>query len=367
MLARNNKLAFLMLAIILTLARSVKADNTATGSTTSSHMLLGGVSHSEQLPPLPDELKTGNIFNENSFQSAPPPLQKAPAVLPAQPQSQPHPLPVQSGRPLAPHPIQPAQKKKPATLNTSVSTPKATTSQSSKLAIKQMNAYLKQQAKLGNVGTIGLRNYTQTGQTTLQALPAVTHSKTLTAAASSGQGTVKNPQFKAGLQKNSNLKRFQIPAWLAGRWARIDSTELSRVELPGKKVLKATGKTTTKVIDSFGTYRDSKGVIWQIFDPAQTSGTVDRGANIDYHTVSSYNLQATSDKQVVVTLRATHVVVSKLTHRIVASYQDEELNCFNRINATRLRTDSSTKVFNFKGKPTLLTTANSFENKIESP
>jgi hypothetical protein len=372
MLIWNKNLAVLSLILALLFPSPGLADDTKSSAGTP-HMLLGGVTHSEELPPLPDQLKTGNVFNESS-------LRPASAIAPTpqtilQPRTPPRAVvmpptqPVRTATPQVTSPV-PSYKqpttgaKQPMQLNAKTVKPNANQSQ---LAVKQLNAYLKQQAKLGNVGTAGLQNYTHRTQSTMQPHPATFPGKTLTASASTGQSITSSPPLKQLIKANIPVIRFQIPAWLAGRWSRTDSTELSRTELPSHKVLKATGKTTTRVTDSFGTYKDSKGIIWQIFDPTKTSGSIDRGANIDYHTVSSYDLQATTDKQVVVRLRATHVVVNKITRKIVMSYQDEELNSFNRIDATRLRTDSSTKVFNFKGKPTLLTTASSFENKTANP
>jgi len=385
----NKNLAVLSLVLALSTetVSAGLADDTKSGN--SSHMLLGGVTHSEELPPLPDQLKTGNVFTESSLLPAPAPAPAravAPSSMPtaanavpqtAQPRPQQHPViplaqpirtPTQQIKPPAPAPAY-----KPST-QLNAKTVKSNAMQS-QLAVKQLNAYLKQHARLGNVGTAGLQNLTNRTQMNMRPSPATMNGKTLAASASASasksayasQSASSRPTLNAGIKTNVPLRRFRIPPWLAGTWSRIDSTEISRTQLPGNKVLKAAGKTTTRVTDAFGTYRDSQGIIWQVFDPTKTSGSVDRGANIDYHTLSSYDLQATTDQQVVVTLRATHVVVNKLTHKIVMSYQDEEINSFNRINATRLRTDSSTKVFNFKGKPTLLTVANSFENKTAGP
>ena len=342
-------------------------------------MLLGGVTHSEELPPLPDQLKMGSVFTESSLLPPAAPARPVAPILsptpansarpqqrPVIPPAQPVRTPAQQIKPPLPAPAY----KQPTQLNAKTAKSNAMQSQ---LAVKQLNAYLKQQARQGNVGTAGLQNITNRTQMNMRPSPAMLPGKTMKASASASTFPSTNQNapgrtiLNAGAKTNVPLRRFRIPPWLAGTWSRIDSTEISRTQLPGNKVLKAAGKTTTRVTDAFGTYKDSQGIIWQVFDPTKTSGSIDRGANIDYHTLSSYDLQATTDNQVVVTLRATHVVVNKLTHRIVMSYQDEEINSFNRISATRLRTDSSTKVFNFKGKPTLLTVANSFENRTSSP
>lgn len=377
-------LAVLWLILALSISMPVLADEPKSSSGTS-HMLLGGVTHSEELPPLPDQLKTGNVFTESNLVSLSAPDRVAAPVSSSSttvPRSTPSLTQQHPVIPLAQPPRTAAttqQVKPPSTAPTDKQTAQLnakvakSNAMQSQLAVKQLNAYLKQQARLGNVGTSGLQNLTNRTQMNMRAVPASIGGKTAAAASaastfpSANQNASNRTTLFASTKTNVPLRRFRIPPWLAGTWSRIDSTEISRLQLPGNKVLKAAGKTTTRVTDAFGTYKDSQGIIWQVFDPTKTRGSVDRGANIDYHTLSSYDLQATTDKQVVVTLRATHVVVNKLTRKIVMSYQDEEINSFNRINATRLRTDSSTKVFNFKGKPTLLTVANSFENKTAGP
>ena len=155
--------------------------------------------------------------------------------------------------------------------------------------------------------------------------------------------------------------RFKIPAWMAGVWQRSDSNELSRVSLPSRKQLKAAGHNVASVKDTFGTYRDESGQIWQVFDPRKATGSIDRGADIDYHTVTAYNIIVSGSDAPIVAVRAAHVIVSKSTHRVLSSYQDEELNTYSKTPDGRLRTDSSVKVFDAKGKPQLLTTALSME------
>lgn len=96
--------------------------------------------------------------------------------------------------------------------------------------------------------------------------------------------------------------------------------------------------------------------------PRKTAvGLGDRGTAIDYHTVTAYDIIANGSDAPVVAVRATHVIVSKSTHRVVSSFQDEELNTYSKTDDGKLRTDSSVKVFDAKGKPQLLTTALSME------
>ena len=340
--------SLMMPMICLSIAMRADAQADGTQTTGAPRVLSGGVSHSEQLPSLPDNLKTGALFSESNLQST----MSVPGAAGIKNPTKAPPEPAQRSA------SRPVKQTLPVPKN--AKTTNAT--MSSQAASKSIKAYLKQQARQGNSGTIGLKNYLGTSQSGPQTKAALNTG--VQSSSAKLQSQISNDE-KGAKQNISGAipQRFQIPDWLAGNWNRTESTELSRTELPSHKNLKAGGKSITKVTDSFGSYRDFKGIYWQTFDPKKASGSVDRGDTTDYHSVSSYELSITSPRQVVVRLRATHVVVSKSTHRIVKSYQDEELNAFNEIDGTKLRTDSSTKVFNFAGKPLLLTTAVSYETK----
>jgi len=149
--------------------------------------------------------------------------------------------------------------------------------------------------------------------------------------------------------------QFKVPDWLAGKWQRDSSVETKRVELPANKDLKPAGRTTTRSEDMFGTYRDKNGQIWQIFSSDHATGEVDRGAYIDKHTVTKYNLEVTGPTTAVVEVVAFHLIISKKQHRIVESYQDEEFNTYTLTPDGKLKTDSSVKVFDGDGVAKLLT------------
>jgi hypothetical protein len=158
-------------------------------------------------------------------------------------------------------------------------------------------------------------------------------------------------------------KNFKIPAWLAGVWQRSESNEIGRVLADGKQ-LKPAGHTVANVKDTFGTFRDQTGQIWQVFDPHKATGSIDRGSAFDYHTVTGYDIVLVGNDAVVVVVRAAHAIANKTTRRISQSFQDEELNTYTKMPDGRVRTDSSVKVFDAKGKPQLLTRAISMEVRI---
>lgn len=153
--------------------------------------------------------------------------------------------------------------------------------------------------------------------------------------------------------------QFKVPDWLAGRWQRSASNETKRTELPSGKALKPAGITQAVTSDIFGSYRDNEGQIWQVFSSQHATGEVDRGDLIDHHTVTKYNLEVVGAKSAVVEVRAYHLVVSKKQHRIVQSYQDEELNTYTLVADGKVRTDSSVKVFDGAGSARLLTNSTS--------
>jgi len=162
----------------------------------------------------------------------------------------------------------------------------------------------------------------------------------------------------------SQSRRFLIPDWLAGVWERASAQEIGRLQLPSGRKLRPAGQATARVRDKFGTYADGQGLIWQVFNPAKSLGSVDHGSAVDYHQVSFYDLSIEPDDTVVVKVRAVHTVVSKVTRRIVTTYQDEELNLYTSTGNGQLKTDSSVKVFDLKGKPFLMTRTVSNERRL---
>ncbi len=162
-----------------------------------------------------------------------------------------------------------------------------------------------------------------------------------------------------GRPEPKNTVRFKVPDWLAGTWLRHSSNETKRTELPSGKALKPAGTTAAVTSDIFGTYRDKEGQIWQLFSSQHATGEVDRGDLVDHHTVTKYNLEIVGARSAVVEVRAYHLVLSKKQHRIVQSYQDEELNTYTLVADGKVRTDSSVKVFDGAGSAKLLTNSTS--------
>lgn len=155
-----------------------------------------------------------------------------------------------------------------------------------------------------------------------------------------------------------------VPNWLAGTWQRDRSSETIRIALPSNARLKPGGVSVAKVTDKFGSFVDEDGLICQIYDPSKAEGQVDRGAQVDHHLVSFYQLVETGPKSVVVEVVATHLVVNKKSGKITSVYQDEEINTYTSLTDSQLRTDSSVKIFDAHGKPIYLTKSVSMEERI---
>lgn len=325
--------------------------------------------HSEQLTPLPSSLTPGNTFmGESSLLPtiAPP---AAPATTPT---------------------TEPVTSKPPTTAKTSAAATSAGTATATKpgkssfsppsypqrksattiadfqkrqavnnsKVTAQFKDYLKQQAAMGNNGTRGLNNFLQANKMGTMSKHMSIHPGTINLTTRMTASATKVAQPAA-----NKIQRFTIPDWLAGEWSRTESDETSRTQLPSGRSLKPVGKSTTKVTDIFGNTKEN-GHIYQLFDPSHATGSVDRGENIDYHHVSYYDISQLSPNSALVKVRATHVVVNKKTHRITTAYQDEEFNTYTLVKSNQLKTDSSVKVFDRRGKATLLTQAVSMESKI---
>jgi hypothetical protein len=121
------------------------------------------------------------------------------------------------------------------------------------------------------------------------------------------------------------------------------------------------------VTDAFGTYRDKNGHIYQLFDAHAPAGQVDRGATIDIEHVFDYRLKVLDNKRALVQAKAWHVQLGKFDKRLITAYQDEEFNVYTSLGPSKLRTDSSVKVFDKFGKPTFITQSFSSETRIRKP
>jgi hypothetical protein len=174
-------------------------------------------------------------------------------------------------------------------------------------------------------------------------------------------------KLKGAAQMSPSLRRFEVPMWLAGVWQRRQATETARTQLPSGRQLKPIGQSIAQVTDNFGTVKDKSGHIYQLFDPAHSTGQVDRGGTVDVEHVFDYKLQILDDRRVLVIARAWHAQMKKNTHQVVSAYQDEEFNTYTSLGPGNLRTDSSVKVFDVHGKPTLITRSVSNEIRIQGP
>ncbi len=177
-------------------------------------------------------------------------------------------------------------------------------------------------------------------------------------------GKVFNLAAMFGPASKAPATKFIVPNWLAGVWERTQSTETSRVNLVTHLRSRTGATTVAKVTDKFGTFTDAQGRVWQIFDPRKATGQIDRGTLMDYHRVSTYDLISRGDRIAIVEVTASHLVVNKKTHKIISSFQDEELNTYTELADGQLRTDSSVKVFDAHGKPIYLTHSTSLESRV---
>ena len=346
-----------------------------------TRLLTGGVSHSESLPPLPDSVQAGQVFsgfqvNLTRDELANETAAAATSALPAGGQT------------------------KASSAVHAVTTPKTTAQgAASRNQLLQRSAALSQQKAAGavppprvssplkgNLAAVqppsknrpsaeaikaalsayaGQRNLAGVAPSISQPRPSAQQSGFLRSQNAQSASGLSQPLRGSANQQRFALKEknFKIPAWLAGVWQRSESNEIGRVLADGKQ-LKPAGHSVANVKDRFGTFRDQSGQIWQVFDPRQATGSIDRGSAVDHHTVTGYDIVLVGNYAAVVVVRAAHAIVNKSTHRISQSFQDEELNTYSKMPDGRLRTDSSVKVFDGKGKPQLLTRAISMEVRI---
>ena len=91
---------------------------------------------------------------------------------------------------------------------------------------------------------------------------------------------------------------------------------------------------------------------------------MDRGTSTDFYVVTGYELMTMGQSTAIVQVRACHAVVGKKTNKVLSAYQDEELNTYSMLSGSALKTDSSVKIFDVKGKARYMTRAVSDEARI---
>jgi hypothetical protein len=370
--------------------------------------LSGGVTHSDNLQPLPADERVGAVVS---------PAAAAPGIVPRQPKQRPPAqqviaptfMPPNQARSVPsaryPLPVPPAQhyQQQQIRTNSSQSMPKyqsqraqyeqalqaqqqaqsqraqqqqaqslhaSQSAQSQQAAVNmlaQLNAHVstagspqapKLQVLPPNQGQ-GARLQVQAG--TLD--PGALYRKNLQAIASLDlQHSGRNQILQAGAQSVGPSVKVEVPFWLAGQWVRSESNESSRVELPSGKALKAVGKQKAAVTDVFGMGKDASGKVWMVV-PLHNRGSVDRGIAIDRSQVNKYELILTGKTSALIKVEASHSVIDKKTHKVIQAYQDEEFNEYSLVSDGLVKTESSVKVFDQMGRPKLLTRAVSMEKR----
>jgi len=357
--------------------------------------LVGGVSHSDRLDPLPADERVGAVVP--SVAAAPATRAISPNVrLPAkqvvaptftqpsqsrnlQPQLQPQSALTQAQprrAASAGHYYQPVP---PAQLNAGASQSQQSpqyqqfqqgqqSPQASLQMLKQLNAHVNTRGS-PMAPKLQVLAPSQTSQAQFHAGAArldtmAVYQKNLQAIASMNlQHTAPGQTWQAKLQASGPSVKVEVPFWLAGVWSRAETSESSRIELPSGKALKAVGKQKAAVTDTFGTVKDKSGKVWMVV-PLHNRGAVDRGFAIDRHQVNKYELILTGKTSALVKVEASHSVIDKRTNRVIQAYQDEEFNEYSLVKDGLVKTDSSVKVFDQNGNAKLLTRAVSTEKRV---
>jgi hypothetical protein len=359
------------LAVWLLLSGSIPLSAQEQGKST---VLQGSVQHSENLPPLKLEEITKQISLRREVDLSAPPN----AAIQNKPPNTAEPKPTQSRLPVQPAvqaQLKPSQQPAANQTRAPGNSPAAKSVPSKQTNLKQFNTKYEKVAMGG-----GLYAVVPTGQDgqafRLQAASAAAASAAAARAAAArnaSQNSAKlgalallqsggQAKLKGGAQLNASAsaRRYEVPMWLAGVWQRKQMVETSRTQLPSGKQQRPIGLSIARVTDNFGTVKDKEGHIYQLFDPEHSSGQVDRGNTVDVERILD-------DKRVLVIARAWHAQLKKNNHQIVSAYQDEEFNTYTSLSPGYLRTDSSVKVFDVHGKPTLLTKSVSNELRIQGP
>lgn len=315
-------------------------------SASQSFKLSGGISHSERLEPLPESERTGAFM---------PPVVKQKLTIPPKRTFAAAPVIDKSIANLSDAHKQAAIKAQPAKVDTAMAEYKRNMQAVIEANLHASAVNSQRTAVPGGQSSLPKNTLLSRGASTNLNGRAATMAASM-AAFKGGKGALKGAANASG--------KIKVPHWLAGVWQRSKSNEISRVELPSGKSLKALGEQAAVVTDVFGTFKDKNGQTWMI-TPTSAGGAVDRGSAVDYHRVRQYELVETGPTSCLIKVRATHYVLDKKTQRILAAYQDEEFNSYKQVSPGLVKTESSVKVFDELGAPRLLTKAVSMEKRTK--
>jgi hypothetical protein len=164
-------------------------------------------------------------------------------------------------------------------------------------------------------------------------------------------------------QPSGAVRFFIIPSWLAGSWHKDSQTDFYRYNYLTKETDVTTRTEPARSDGAWGTQIDADGNVWQ-YDATPFQTTVDTGSEYVVQLVRSMEPVESNDTHFVRRSLDTQIRVDRMTNRIKAVESGEQLTTYTPEEAGLIKRESSAKVFDQQGLPTLLGKSFCYEKKI---
>lgn len=164
-------------------------------------------------------------------------------------------------------------------------------------------------------------------------------------------------------QPAGSVRFFIIPNWLAGSWHKDSQTDFYRYNYLTKETDVTTRTEPARSDGAWGTQIDAEGNVWQ-YDATPFQTTIDTGSEYVVQLVRSMEPVESNDVHFVRKSLDTQIRVDRMTNRIKAVESGEQLTTYTPEEAGLIKRESSAKVFDQQGLPTLLGKSFCYEKKI---
>jgi hypothetical protein len=164
-------------------------------------------------------------------------------------------------------------------------------------------------------------------------------------------------------QPSGVVRFFIIPSWLAGSWHKDSQTDFYRYNYLTKETDVTTRTEPARSDGAWGTQIDASGNVWQ-YDATPFQTTVDTGSEYVVQLVRSMEPVESNDTHFVRRSLDTQIRVDRMTNRIKAVESGEQLTTYIPEEAGLIKRESSAKVFDQQGLPTLLGKSFCYEKRI---
>lgn len=172
--------------------------------------------------------------------------------------------------------------------------------------------------------------------------------------------TERMPSVPPGLQSGTHFDRppvinssnvwVRVPSWLSGTWAINEEHAVYKEDCRTGKVWVGSDPFVARSRFSYGKQTDRLGQVWHYLGTPYSS-TTQFADYTELHEVASKTVEELQPDQVAVKTQFTVVRISKTTHEVINTVQQESITVYTRRSDDELLLHGSTKVFDQFGTP----------------